>query len=423
MLNAKGYKLKTNSGQAPLERRLYMFKNKIFKRRFEQKDFLTGQAALVVVLFFLFTSIVAAGGLASFAAVELRSSGVLVKSKQSHKFTEGVSEDAAYRIISGKNTPSQFSYSDGTLSATATVTVIDEDSKDVLTEGAQLNFRRAINLSMGKVYEIEFKFGGLVGEGGIFMQNNSAIAGNIHTNGSVAGQNSPTINGNASAVGTISDPPQVLGAKTEGASSVSMPVQEFVMDDWERTAEEGGVYSGSCPYRPANGTMLGPIKIPCDMEIEGTNEIIMTGKIWIAGDLDIENSGIIRLDPSYGLKSEVIIAHDPSNEANKGIINLENSAQLLGSGTDGSYIMVVSRNNSAETGGPKTAIGIKNSSSASIYYAPHGKVTAQNNIHLKTITAWRLEMKNEATVEYEEQLSRVKIPALKWAVTAWQEKP
>src|SRR3989344_1537295 len=382
MPNAKVYKLKTNSGQA----------------------------ALTVVLFFLFTSIVAAGGLASFAAVELRSSGVLVKSKQSHKFTEGVSEDAAYRIISGKNPPSQFSYSDGTLSATATVTVIDEDSKDVLTEGAQLNFRRAINLSMGKVYEIEFKFGGLVGEGGIFMQNNSAIAGNIHTNGSVAGQNSPTINGNASAVGAISDPPQVLGTKTEGASSVSMPVQEFVMDDWEETAEAGGVYSGSCPYRPANGTMLGPIKIPCDMEIEGTNEIIMTGKIWIAGDLDIENSGIIRLDPSYGLK-------------NKGIINLENSAQLLGSGTDGSYIMVVSRNNSAETGGPKTAIGIKNSSSASIYYAPHGKVTAQNNIHLKTITAWRLEMKNEATVEYEEQLSRVKIPALKWAVTAWQEKP
>ena len=88
--------------------------------------------------------------------------------------------------------------------------------------------------------------------------------------------------------------------------------------------------------------------------------------------------------------------------------------------------MMISRNRSAEQGGDEEAIDVKNSSSASIYYAPHGKVIAQNSsqdVHLKTVVAWKLELKNSSLVEYEETLASVRIPAEKWAIGSWQEKP
>ena len=391
----------------------------------------SGQAALTAVLFFLFITLAATGGLASFSAVELKSANTLIKSKQVRSYTEGSSEDAAFRVVVGKNVPSQFSYSEGALNATTTATLIyDADGElefiDILTDGDKDNIKRKINVLMEKVYKVSFMFGGLVGEGGIFMQNTSNITGNIHTNGSVTGQNSPTITGNVSAVGTISDPPSVSGTKTEGAAQQPMPVPESILDGWEQDALDGGVYSGQCPYKPADGTILGPIKIPCDVEIGGTKVITITGRIWISGNLDMKNSAQLRLASSYGSRSEVVVAHKVSDEVNSGMITVQNSAQLLGSGTVGSYIMVVSRNKSAELGGDKTAIDVKNSSSASIYYAPHGKVVVQNasqDVHVKTITAYELELKNSASVEYEEALSEVKIPIEKWGVGSWQEKP
>lgn len=162
------------------------------------------------------------------------------------------------------------------------------------------------------------------------------------------------------------------------------------------------------------------------MEIDGTKTVTLTGKIWIAGNLDIKNSATLKLAPSYGNKSEVVVVHDPDDEEEKGKISVQNSAQILGSGTDGSYIMMVSRNNAAESGEDETAIDIKNSSSASIYYAPHGKVVVQNasqDVHLKTVTAYRLELKNSASIEYESELAEVKIPYDQWVVTSWGEKP
>src|SRR3989344_3497058 len=107
----------------------------------------SGQAALTAFLFFLFITLAATGGLASFSAVELKSANTLIKSKQVRSYTEGSSEDAAFRVVVGKNVPSQFSYSEGGLSATTTATLIydDEgnvDSVDILTDGAQANIKR-----------------------------------------------------------------------------------------------------------------------------------------------------------------------------------------------------------------------------------------------------------------------------------------
>ena len=73
--------------------------------------------------------------------------------------------------------------------------------------------------------------------------------------------------------------------------------------------------------------------------------------------------------------------------------------------------MVISRNNSAESGGSNDAIRVQNSSSASIYYAPHGAIRIKNNTSLKEVTAYKLTLENSATVTYESGLQNVQFSA------------
>ena len=69
------------------------------------------------------------------------------------------------------------------------------------------------------------------------------------------------------------------------------------------------------------------------------------------------------------------------------------------------------------------AIQLSNTADGVILYAPRGTIEVTNTGEASQITAYRLELKNSASVEYEELLSEIKIPAEKWVVTSWGEKP
>jgi hypothetical protein len=86
--------------------------------------------------------------------------------------------------------------------------------------------------------------------------------------------------------------------------------------------------------------------------------------------------------------------------------------------------MVVSRNNSAEGGGGTDAIEVQNTSSAPIYYAPHGSVEIHNSAALKEVTAYKLEIRNSATVTYDSGLANVNFssgPAGGYEIIHWKE--
>ncbi len=204
-----------------------------------------------------------------------------------------------------------------------------------------------------------------------------------------------------------------------------MPISDAQLDQWEQEAQAGGIHTSPCPYELTSGTTnLGPRKIACDMDIKNTAVVNLTGTLWVAGNLTIQNSAIVRLDPAYGSGSGLIIVDDPSNRSTGSILDVKNSMQVLGSGTAGSYVMLVSRNNSAESGGSNDAIEINNTSSAPIYYAPHGSIEIHNSATLKEVTAYKLEIRNSATVTYETGLANVNFslgPSGGYNVRYWRE--
>ena len=207
---------------------------------------------------------------------------------------------------------------------------------------------------------------------------------------------------------------------------VDFPITDEQVTNWENVAAAGGVHSSPCPYVIDDGTVnLGPIKINCDLTIENDAIINMRGPIWVSGNFTMKNTAQLKLDPSYGANSDVIIADKISNRATSGKISLENTVRVLGSGSAGSYIALISGNNSAETGGIEVAIRPKNSVDASIYYARHGLIELENSVALKEVTAYQLNLKNTATVTYESGLASTQFsgPTGGFDIIWWLEVP
>ncbi|MBI3630977.1 MAG: hypothetical protein HY221_01425 [Candidatus Sungbacteria bacterium] len=182
---------------------------------------------------------------------------------------------------------------------------------------------------------------------------------------------------------------------------VPMPIDEATLDGWENDAAAGGTISGPCPYRPADGAIIGPVKILCDLQIDGTKTITLGGAVWVAGNISVANSATLRLVASFSGQSGIIIADNPADRLNQGTVSVQNSSQIVGSGTPGSYVVVVSRNSSMEEGGDVEAMDVGNSSQGPIYYAPHGKISISNALKMREATAYGVEMKNSSTLIYE----------------------
>ncbi|MBI2023976.1 hypothetical protein HYT00_01105 [Candidatus Giovannonibacteria bacterium] len=207
---------------------------------------------------------------------------------------------------------------------------------------------------------------------------------------------------------------------------INLPISDAQISDWEAQALSGGVHSSPCPYVLSGGTTnLGPIKINCDFTITGDAIVVMHGTIWVAGNFNMSNTSQLKLDSSYGSLSDALIVDNPSNRLTSSKIIISNSAKVLGSGTAGSYIALISQNNSAESGGGEIAILPKNTVDASIYYAPHGKMEINNSTSLKEASAYEIEIKNSATVTYESGLASVMIsgPTGGYDITGWLEVP
>lgn len=311
---------------------------------------------------------------------------------------------------------------------------------------------------------VSFHYGIQIGQGGFDMSNSAKVVGNAYANGNIIGTNSARIEGTAIVSGpagiiegmdidgnswshTIRGGSTVGGNATHSvlqnttvagnvaADSIStctiggtatydtrsnctvtgavttpnpnafvpavvlpLPVSEEQIDLWEAEAVAGGTVVGDQIY--SEGTItLGPKKINGNLNLSNTAELVMTGTLWVTGDIRLSNTAIVRLDPSYGGSSGVIVA-GIDESASAGYIEISNSAQALGSGAAGSYIMLLSQKEGTES----NAIRTSNSSGAAILYAGEGQVEVGNSAALKEITAHKLRITNNAIVTYESGL-------------------
>jgi hypothetical protein len=197
-----------------------------------------------------------------------------------------------------------------------------------------------------------------------------------------------------------------------------LPVSDQQVALWEQEAENGGV-SGTLSYSSGSRT-LGPLKINGDLILSNTAEVVITGTLWITGELRLNNSSIFRLSPSYGALSGVVVVGTAGNSTD-GFIDLNNSTQALGSGTPGSYLMLLSQRNNLSS----PAIKNSNTGTAAILYAGYGLIEIANSAAMKEITAAKLRITNSATVTYETGLANAAFssgPGGGWGVQkgTWQ---
>ena len=184
------------------------------------------------------------------------------------------------------------------------------------------------------------------------------------------------------------------------------PVSQANIDDWKDDAAEGGTHIGNY----TTGGNLGPRKITGDLTLSNNITLTLTGTVWVQGNLILNNNIIVNLAPGYASGSGMIIVD--------GTVSLSNNVIFNGSGTPGSYVMVVSNSYS------ESAISVGNNAGTVILYAPNGTISFSNNSGAKEAAGFKLSLGNNAVIVYETGLANVNFtsgPSGGYEVESWQE--
>lgn len=421
--------------------------------------FCGGQAVLSAVIFLLALLSLSLFSITAPALSIERSVHALLQSQQSIFLAEGGVEDAVYRIKTGKAIGAQETVTLGSYSAVTDITTVSGNEKRIVAAGTVNDLKRTVRASLVTGVGTNFFYGVQLGEGGLVLENTSRVVGNVYSNGPVDGSGSNLIVGSAVSAGpgglirdvhatssgyahTIVDViidgdayyQSISGSVVSGVSypgspdqaTSTLPITDAMIATWESAAQAGVVISSPCPYTINSNTPLGPAKINCDLTIEGSPTVTLGGPVWVAGNIIVKNTPLIRVASSLGTTSVAVIADNPANQLESSAIELQNSALFSGSGSVGSYVLMLSQNKSAETGGSEKAITVKNSvDGALLVYAGHGEVQIENSVNLKEITAYRVRLKNNAEVVYETGLANLSFtsgPGGGWEIKSWGEE-
>lgn len=212
----------------------------------------------------------------------------------------------------------------------------------------------------------------------------------------------------------------------------AMPISDSNIADWKADALAYGILNSSLCNILADITINGG-KLICPGGFNpGTNvTITLKGTLWVEGDMILENNNKLILDAGYGDKSGIIIADNPGNELASGKIIVENNIIICGSqglnaaedgcaDSNGSYILILSTHSGAAT----FAIDVRNNANGAIFYAHKGIANINNNANLKEVTAYKLNLANNATVTYESGLANASFssgPGGGWIISDWNE--
>jgi hypothetical protein len=202
----------------------------------------------------------------------------------------------------------------------------------------------------------------------------------------------------------------------KSCSSATMPVYiEFPVSDanieaWQAEAEAGGTHNGNYTVGWAGAT-LGPKKINGNLTVSGGGVLTMTGNLWVTGNIEITGGATVKLNHTYGQDDGVIIAN--------GTVLVSGGGNATGSGTSGSYIMLLTTNTGT------SAFTVSGGAGAMIAYAHKGTMTVTGGTSLKETVAHRLVVSDGSSVTYETGLTNNNFssgPSGTWSVNSWKEE-
>ncbi len=219
---------------------------------------------------------------------------------------------------------------------------------------------------------------------------------------------------------------------------IAMPISQANINQWKSEAEAGGVMNGNCgdggtaacDIVEDNGTLsLGPKKINGNLLLKHTQTLVVSGTLYFTGHIYIDTSSgaTIKCDPAYGELSCAVISD--------GWINVSNNGIFQGSGAGGSYILMLTTLSGCNGGWwweePCThhngAIDLHNGvdGDGAIFYSANSLAYIHNGADMAEVVAYKLELENGATINYEIGLLNAQFskgPSAGWQLKSWSEE-
>lgn len=434
---------------------------------------------IVITLFMLAGSLLVVAAISSLVMSQLRVMKELSLSSSAYALSEGALEEVVYRHKKGMSVSASETLTEGGVTITTDTTNI-AGGIEVLAQGNFAGRMRNVQAVLLEGDGVSFNFGVQTHNGGIIMEGNSYIDGNVYSNGPIEGRAGggalSDVFGTIVSAGPTGSVESVYAtgsiyahflddSKTDGnayaktitntdiagdayadtldfysqtnlggtpypsvpdMATSSLPIPDSLIDSWKTYAENAGVYAGACPYTINSDRNLGPIKIPCDVTITGNStDVNIQGAVWITGNLTFKLSPTMHIDDALGNKSVPIVVDNPANRLTSSKVVMQNGMDWEGNAGGRSYLLVVSGNTSAETGGTEYAIDLQNTAGGELLvYAGHGEIRIGNHADLTMITAWRVRLANGSSVQYDRGIANSVFtsgPGGGYTIDSWKE--
>ena len=283
------------------------------------------------------------------------------------------------------------------------------------------------------------------GEQGTRIGNGAVVSGDIHLNGSLSCGNTARIEGNVTlALGgemtgcdvtgdvrarTIRDSEvggnafyqTISNTDVAGTSypnsvdpeSTGYPIAQEIIDRWREEAEAGGVITGDMTLS-ATSSVIGPVLINGNLVVGGNAGVTLKGIVYVEGTVTIAIGARITLDPSFLDRSGVIVSAGNAHVYNNVVFN--------GSGTPGSFVLILSLSSSQDRANP--AILLENNAENAVFYARNGLVYLSQNALVNGVIGASLELANNAEAVYRTAMSEATfISDPGYTYTQWDEVP
>ncbi len=406
-----------------------------------------GQAMIISVVFFLFISLAIISGLVVPSIREFKIANNLMQSRQSLFLSESAVEDSFFRLKTGKTLGVTNTITLGSNSATADITDSGYNEKTITSTGDVELRKRKTQVILKTGDGVSFSYGIQAGTGG-FEIGNATINGNVYSNGSIIGTNGAIVTGSAFSVGSggLIDNVDVgqtgvgearahtvrnsviagnlycqvgsgnnksCNTNQADPTAVAMPVTQTMIDKWKSDAELGGTIAGNLTI--SSPTSLGPKKITGDLNINAN--VVITGTIYVVGNITTNNNAQVSLSPSYGATGGVVITD--------GRVTLSNNVNFTGSGTSGTYVLLVTTSACPTVGCiSSNALEILNNVGAVLVNAQYGTVHLNNNVTLNEVVGNKIIIDNSAVINYLSGLANQNFtsgPSGGWNIDTWKE--
>lgn len=372
----------------------------------------------VIALLIVLTSMFIVAGIALSAVFvflnQIQATRNIGYSYESMYAAEAGAEDMLLRYFDiAKFTPSFYPYILAVGDATASTTVSENIFVDVTitSEGDKQDRIRRMQVFARLALGI-FSFAAQAGVGGVNMDSNARVIGDIYSNANVTGAANTEVVGDVRAVGTISSPdPEISGIREEGADVRDLPQVDVAY--WTAQANiNSNPITGDVTYAGLGNTE-GPRKIIGNVTVGSGADLTVMGPLHITGNFTLDSNSDLYVSESFVASSTVIVV--------EGEIRFHSNSDVHATtATPRGFMLLMSTSTSASAIYLNSNQGIEGA-----IFAPNGTIHIASRGEVISLAAKAMQLDSNAEIEYDTGLRDIDFggsEAYQAQVISWGEQ-